>query len=729
MAGVLSGIGIASHAVAAVAFAGLATLLAARRGREPFAMPVTLAAAISALWAASAAIVYLSTTVRNPWVGHAETLRTAAWIGVLILIVHRPLGFDRKPSSSFMLAAALGFIVALDFVLGAALAGAAARPAAFLLFVATRIVLAISGLVLLHNIYVSAQDGGGPGFRFLAIGIGVIFAYDLNLYTLQFLLGEAPSSLINSRGIANALAVPLILLAFREDKPGGFSLSREVAFNTISFSVIGLYLIVMSVLAYFLRLAGGNWGVVLQVSFLTLTMILGALVILSPRFRAVLRVWISRNFYRYRYDYRKEWLGFIDKVAGDGKAMAASLAGAQPIRERIVEATASVLGSPGGALFEPGPTGVFQQTARWHWRSLEVEELGEEFLPSSTLGHSLGTDLRILDFDDLRVDHASHDGGKDGEGAPCPAWALADRSIWLAVPMVHRGRLIAILLLERSPVVRDLNWEDYDLLRTLGQQGASYLAEAAAQAALDEAQAFDEFNRRFAFVMHDLKNVVSQLGLVSRNARKHMDNAEFREDLMATLDASVTKMRDLLALLGKQSAGGLSQVRAETKGGDVTVPAAASGELADLAEIARDMILPFRRQHSALELEGAGQPLFVAGDAGRLAAMLTHLVQNAIDASPAGAPIRVTLKRHHDNAVITVRDRGHGMSATFIRDELFKPFRSSKEGGFGIGAFEAREIARAHGGRIDVASKPGEGTRFTITLPLAQAHGKTLAAA
>jgi putative PEP-CTERM system histidine kinase len=729
MAGVLSGIGIASHAVAAVAFAGLATLLAARRGREPFAVPVTLAAAISALWAASAAIVYLSATVRNPWVGHAETLRTAAWIAVLIMIVHRPLGFDRNPRSTFLLAAALGFIVALDFVLGSAIAGPAGTPTVFLLFVATRIVLAISGLVLLHNIYVSSEGGRGPGFRFLAIGIGVIFAYDLNLYTLQFLLGQAPSALLNSRGIANAFAVPLILLAFREDRPGSFTLSREAAFNTISFSVIGLYLIVMSVLAYFLRLAGGNWGVVLQVSFLTLTMILGALVVLSPRFRASLRVWIARNFYRYRYDYRKEWLGFIDKVAGDGKAMTAALSGGQPIRERILEATASVLDCPGGALFEPGPTGVFQQTARWHWRSLDVEELGEEFLPSSTLGRSLGAGLRILDFDDLRAGHALPDAGADGGGACCPPWAMADRSIWLAVPLVHRARLIAILLLERSPIVRDLNWEDYDLLRTLGQQGASYLAEAAAQAALDEAQAFDEFNRRFAFVMHDLKNVVSQLGLVSRNARKHMDNVEFREDLMATLDTSVTKMRDLLALLGKQSAGGHGEARADTRGEDVAALAAASGEMADLAEIARDVILPFRRQHSALELEGAGQAILVSGDAGRLAAMLTHLVQNAIDASPSGAPIRVTLKRHQDHAVLVVRDRGHGMSAAFIRDELFKPFRSSKEGGFGIGAFEAREIARAHGGRIDVTSRPGEGTRFTITLPLAEAHGKTLAAA
>jgi signal transduction histidine kinase len=67
--------------------------------------------------------------------------------------------------------------------------------------------------------------------------------------------------------------------------------------------------------------------------------------------------------------------------------------------------------------------------------------------------------------------------------------------------------------------------------------------------------------------------------------------------------------------------------------------------------------------------------------------------------------------------MIRVSDNGHGMSQSFIRDELFKPFRSTKDGGFGIGAFEAREIARAHGGRLEVESRPGEGSSFTIYLP------------
>jgi signal transduction histidine kinase len=101
------------------------------------------------------------------------------------------------------------------------------------------------------------------------------------------------------------------------------------------------------------------------------------------------------------------------------------------------------------------------------------------------------------------------------------------------------------------PVRRPLDWEDFDLFRTAGIQAASYLAEARTQEALANAQRFDEFNRRFAFIMHDIKNLVSQLSLIIRNAERHADKPEFREDMIATLQSSVKKMNDLLARLSR----------------------------------------------------------------------------------------------------------------------------------------------------------------------------------
>jgi signal transduction histidine kinase len=71
--------------------------------------------------------------------------------------------------------------------------------------------------------------------------------------------------------------------------------------------------------------------------------------------------------------------------------------------------------------------------------------------------------------------------------------------------------------------------------------------------------------------------------------------------------------------------------------------------------------------------------------------------------------------------MIEVVDRGCGMTPGFVRDELFRPFASSKPGGFGIGAYEARELVCGMGGTLTVDSREGEGTCFTIVLPAAAA--------
>ncbi len=703
MPAMLGTIGLLSHLVATIAFGILGLALALRRAPTGVRLAVSLASFVTAFWAGSHMLASAYGAEVAPWLSRAETLRTAAWIGVLILLQRRSLGLAERPSQSFALAVGIGFIVALQlaldimFNLGTSTASLADQPFGAMLFVAGRLILAISGLVLLHNLYVNSPESGGLSFRMFAVGLGVIFAYDLNLYTLQFLLGEINQSLLGIRGAVNALAVPLIYLALRQDSDGRFHLSRQAAFQTVSFSIIGLYLIAMSLLAYGLKITGGDWGQLLQVTFLAATMIAGALVMLSPRFRAELRVRIARNFYRYRYDYRVEWLRFIDKI--DSAEPAVPGLPVAPVRERLIEAIATVLECPGGALFEPVDGDAFQLTSRWNWPDLDAPIIAD----SAALTLYFMESGRIADFDQLRADASGGTSGSHGS-LTLPVWAARDRTIWLGVPLIHRDTLAGILLLQRSLAARDLNWEDYDLLRTLGRQSASYLAEAETQAQLEEARRFEEYNRRFAFVMHDVKNVVSQLGLLARNAERHADKPEFRADMIATLNASVSKMTDLLKLMGREP---------EVRGGAEET----QGELVDIARVLTIVAAALRRQHSALELEGAEGSVRIPGDEGRLEAMLTHLIQNAIDASAPDAPIRLGLEAGSTDVRIRIADNGHGMSPAFLREELFRPFRSTKDGGFGIGAFEAREIARAHGGRLEVESRPGEGSVFTLILP------------
>jgi putative PEP-CTERM system histidine kinase len=277
---------------------------------------------------------------------------------------------------------------------------------------------------------------------------------------------------------------------------------------------------------------------------------------------------------------------------------------------------------------------------------------------------------------------------------------LAAFGAWAGIPLLHRERLVGLVILAHPHARRPLDWEDFDLFRTAGIQAATYLAEARTQEALANAQRFDEFNRRFAFILHDIKNLVSQLSLVARNAERHAHNPAFREDMIATLQSSVKKMNELLARLSPGRTAEAEPLRA--------IP---------LADIAQAVARVKKRAHP-VTVDADIAAVALADPAG-LEQALSHLVQNAIDASPPAVPVQLRISACGGDALIEVRDRGRGMSADFIRSRLFQPFASTKDGGFGVGAFEARTLVAAMGGRLEVASREGEGTCFTVFLPLA----------
>ena len=214
------------------------------------------------------------------------------------------------------------------------------------------------------------------------------------------------------------------------------------------------------------------------------------------------------------------------------------------------------------------------------------------------------------------------------------------------------------------------------------------------------AQRFEEFNRRFAFILHDIKNLVSQLSLLSRNAERHADNPEFRADMVATLRSSVGKMNELLARLSPQA-----QARSQRS------------EPQPLRSILADAIAAKRRDHEVKLLGDSN--LWAVVDGTALEQAVGHLIQNAVEASSPEAPITVRVAAADREVRITITDHGTGMDGDFVRNRLFQPFASTKPDGFGIGSFEARSLVVAMGGRLVVDSTPGAGTEFSIYVPAA----------
>src|SRR5207253_4612973 len=92
--------------------------------------------------------------------------------------------------------------------------------------------------------------------------------------------------------------------------------------------------------------------------------------------------------------------------------------------------------------------------------------------------------------------------------------------------------------------------------------------------------------------------------------------------------------------------------------------------------------------------------LVAMADPAGLEQALLHLVQNAIDASQPDAPVLLRAFESGGDIAIEVIDRGAGMTAEFVRARLFQPFASTKEQGFGVGAYEAKTLLAAIGGRL-----------------------------
>ena len=581
--------------------------------------------------------------------------------------------------------AAVAGVVGLQIVIGGLLSQFAHVPLVFAALASTSqiigLTIAAGALILVHNLYGLAAPDSRSALRFPMLALAAMWAFDLHLYTVDYFTRAPAMELFALRGLVLAALVPLFALGVRNTS-WKIHVSRVATFQSLSLVAILAYLIAMMLAARAMEIIGGDWARIGQVAII-FVMTLAALVLLpSAKMRAWLRVTLAKHLFEHRYDYRQEWLRFTDTVGRKSEEGA-------PLEERVVKALADIGGSPGGLLLLADDHRRLSPAGRWNWTR-----------PVPAAGEGAEALIALMEQDGFVLDFEAARGGalaRGQEKVPVPAWLAGMDDAWAGIPLSHEGRLAGIVILEHPSIRRRLDWEDFDLFRTAGIQAASYIAEARSQQALGDAQRFDEFNRRFAFIMHDIKNLVSQLSLVARNAERHADNPEFRADMIATLQSSVRKMNDLLARLSPGAARDSGPPRA-----------------VEVGPIVEALAVVKRRVHPLRLFSTPG--LVAMADPGGLEQALGHLVQNAIEASAPNDPVVVRCFESGGDVAIEVVDRGHGMAADFIRARLFQPFASTKESGFGIGAYEARALIQAMGGRIEVESRPGEGTRFTLFL-------------
>lgn len=692
-----SGAALWSYGLATAAFLLFAIRLALRWRANPRALLLLASTLVTAAWAASgAAVAYRPDAATWQLFAVADALRYAGWFAFLGVLLSGATVADLRPAALRALPKGVGVVAAIALLASVLLLppqpiaepGAVSHGDGPLVL---RLGLAIFGLILVEQLIRRADPQARWALKPLCMALAGVFAFDLFFYADAMLFGRLDPDIFAARGIANVLVIPFVALATARNTGWavGFHVSRGAVFHTTAVALSGVFLLAVAGAGYLVRYFGGDWGRAIQIELLFAALLVAVLVVSSGSFRSKLRVFVSKHFFSYRYDYREEWLRFTRTLAGEN-----SLLGVQ---ERCIKALADLVESPGGALWLRHDQEGFRPQARWNVPLVEgIEPL------DGPLASFLDRTAWVINLDEVASLPARY------PGFVVPAWLSAMATAWLVVPLASGTEIIGFVVLSPSRAPCDVNWEVLDLLKTASRQAASYLAQLRATEELLEARKFDAFNRMSAFVVHDLKNLVAQLTLMLKNAERHRDNPEFQHDMLATVEHVVGRMNQLML-----------QLRTGTTPVEKPRPA-------DLENLVRRVCAAKSADGASIKLQLA-PGICTLGHPDRLDHVIAHLVQNALDAVADGGEVTVALTQEGRFAVLEVADTGTGMSPEFVRDRLFKPFETTKPSGMGIGVYESAQYVSALGGQMLVDSALSVGTRVRVMLPLAGAAAVPLA--
>jgi len=551
---------------------------------------------------------------------------------------------------------------------------------------------AVTGAVLvltqLEWTFRAAVGTGRWRVKYAVIGLALLFG--TRIYTgSQALLYAGPNfqlALLNAAALL--LACLLVGLALYRSRLATLDLypSAVAIHRSLTILLSGAYLLVVGLLASWVTQVGGQQAFPI-LAFLLLLAAVGLSVLwMSDRVRQRLRRFVSRHFRRPLHDYRQVWSRFAERtsarldrtelcrevarlISETFEALSVSVWLLDTTRGRLLLAASTSLPSEAHTAVEAGelipeltaladhppePVELERATARWC-------QLLRQLNPSFFAG-----------------------GG--------PRWC---------VPLVSGGEVVGFLVAGDRVAGMPYGPEDLELLTCLAEQLGSALRTLNLSERLAQAREWEAFQAMSAFLVHDLKNTASTLSLMLRNLPVHFDNPQFREDAIRSLTACTQHINDLIGRLTTLRHK-LQVQRAPTALEPVLQTAlAALGQPAGIEVHAQWPSLP---------------PLLL--DARAVESIVTNLLLNAREAITPPGRISLEVTTQGDWLCIRVADTGCGMTPEFIAQKLFKPFQTTKKDGLGIGMFQVRTLVEAHGGRLEVQSRPGQGTVIRVWLPL-----------
>ncbi len=621
-----------------------------------------------------------------------ETIRYIAWYSFFYILL-TPLPGQTATGSAVLrraLVASIGF--GLFFLLGelasSALLAWFEREDIVTLWAVGHIFLAIIGLAIIEQLYRNTSLRQREAVKYMFLGVGGIFVYDLFLYSQALLYRGIDREIWEVRGAISVLVVPLLALTTARSKDWATNIfvSRQAVLSTTAILGAGIYLMVMAAVGFYLKEFGGGWGRAAQILFFSLAVLLLVAVMLSGHLRAQALVFLGKHFYRNKYDYRREWLRLTKKLDASYTE--------QDRLEAVIQVFANITDARSGLLFIKGRKGYENVAA---WRAKRISKVGAATNELALFLDETGYIVNMMEFESHRNEYRS---------LKLPEWVSSLERPWLIVPLYSPDALIGFVVLANPFLVRDINWEDRDLLKTVAKQVSSYLAVIKTSQALSEARQFEVFNRLSAYMVHDLKNIAAELQLIAHNADKHKDKPEFLDDAFATVNHAAAEIGRLLEQLRGNGVQAGKKVHI------------------DLCTLLQEVMSKKQGNYPVPEMEAHCSAGLVLAEKNRLMNVLLHLLDNAQQATPDSGFVKLSVVQGDASHVIRIRDNGCGMDAEFIQKRLFNPFDTTKgNAGMGIGMYESREFIYELGGEMHVESEPGKGTLIEVHIPALKEAG------
>jgi putative PEP-CTERM system histidine kinase len=535
----------------------------------------------------------------------------------------------------------------------------------------------LASLVNLEKTLTSATSSELWRIKFEVLGIGVI----LTAYVLYFSQGVLFRSInmqaVPLRALVLTVAVGMMIVSgYRQSTAVRIQVSRQMAFKSIVLLTFGAYLLFVGLLGEGMQYLGIPFGKVVVAGIGLLLGIALVVIWMSGRFRRQAKVLLHKNFYQAKHDYRKQWLEFTSRLASSQDD--------DKIQMVIIEAYCDIFGITSAMLYL-------------------YDEDRQAYFATATFGMSMQSEhfLRSSPLISYLYERQWVFSRPDGIGAIEESHrAFMDKhQVSFVVPLYGEREIEGFIVL--GPPIDETeryNYEDFDLMKTIARQATvSILNQRLIEqvARLREVEAIGNIS---TFVIHDLKNHVAALSLLVDNARQYLDNPEFQQDMLRSLDNTVSRMQGLIGRLKNLGEKELLNV-----------------QRVDLLDLVYQCCAMVPGAH----VEVSGVATVVRGDGDELQKVLLNFLINAVEASPAGSPVHVEVGSS-PSPFFRVIDQGCGMSQEFQRHGLFKPFVTTKKKGLGIGLFQCRRIVEAHGGRIEVQSEETRGSAFTVWLPESQ---------